>query len=443
MFDRRTPTPKLAAAALEGMTAPGSATPAGPTTPSVWALITGQATGTNRYAWAQVNDGDTPGLGEGGVTFFRANLADDFAATGGSGESEMPAYEINGRTDVPTDGTVRVRLWPAGDGTYYVFRYVPVTPFVRPAVGIGGGTDDRIVRWDGTGVPQIQDSFAQLDDEGVLKLYRVTSPGATDAYVEIGAYLGGTVQSAAVSAVAKTTLGDPLTMSMGVDNSGLASLETPSNTVLWATGFVDLDFASIVDYEVRCPVFRSFDCKFGQGPQRSSEGVAEIVVSKDGAVSSLGGVLVVTGADPGLAYRYGLTSEGADWLGTGDGVTPLGPGAKAYGGIITATGSGDFGTVTDFLFTNANGVSGSVSSGTTTPTLALTLGDITPTSVAATNNVSAGGTLTAAGNITTSGGQFNGSGAGLTNLDAGQLTGQAPFGAIPPGMMAMMAAYGG
>lgn len=81
----------------------------------LWAKVTGQAAGTNRYAWEQIDDGDTAA--------FDVGLSAEFAATGTSAVEGAPAYEINGLTTVPT-GT-RVRLHPAGDLTYYVFEYAP------------------------------------------------------------------------------------------------------------------------------------------------------------------------------------------------------------------------------------------------------------------------------------------------------------------------------
>lgn len=78
-----------------------------------WAKITGRASGTSRYAWTQVDEGDTAA--------FDAGLADGFAATGTSAAEGAPAYEINGVTGVPTGS--RVLLYPAGDLTYYVFAY--------------------------------------------------------------------------------------------------------------------------------------------------------------------------------------------------------------------------------------------------------------------------------------------------------------------------------
>jgi len=118
----------------------------------------------------------------------------------------------------------------------------------------------------------------------------------------------------------------------------------------------------------------------------------------------------------------------------------LAPGMPVRGGIITGAGSGTFGTVTNVSVVTANGVSGTVTNPSTTPAITITLGAITPTSVAATgalsgttlttsgNIATTGGTISASGNITTTGGQFTGSGAGLTSIPAGQLTGTLDLG---------------
>lgn len=79
----------------------------------LWVKITGQAAGTNRYAWEQIDEGDTAA--------FDVGLAGEFAATGTSAADGAPTYEINGNTAVPVGR--RVRIWPAGDQTYYVFEY--------------------------------------------------------------------------------------------------------------------------------------------------------------------------------------------------------------------------------------------------------------------------------------------------------------------------------
>ena len=69
----------------------------------------------------------------------------------------------------------------------------------------------------------------------------------------------------------------------------------------------------------------------------------------------------------------------------------IGSGLSFAGGTLSSTGSG--GTVTSFSFTNANGVTGTVTNSTTTPTLSLSLGAITPSSVST-------GALTATGTTT-------------------------------------------
>lgn len=101
---------------MVGGLTPGGDHIATPQPGALWAKITGQATGTNRYAWTQIDDGDTAA--------FDTGLADSFAATGTSAATGAPAYEINGRTGVAV-GT-RVLLYPAGDLTFYVFAS-PVT----------------------------------------------------------------------------------------------------------------------------------------------------------------------------------------------------------------------------------------------------------------------------------------------------------------------------
>ena len=89
---------------------------------------------------------------------------------------------------------------------------------------------------------------------------------------------------------------------------------------------------------------------------------------------------------------------------------PLGFGLSFSGGALTATGG--TGTVTSVSVTTANGVSGSVATATTTPAISLTLGAITPSSVAASGAVSGSNlsgtntgdqTITLTGDVTGSG----------------------------------------
>ena len=71
---------------------------------------------------------------------------------------------------------------------------------------------------------------------------------------------------------------------------------------------------------------------------------------------------------------------------------PQGPAGPA--GPAGPPGPAGSGTVTSVSVVSANGVSGSVANPTTTPAITLALGAITPTSVAASGAVSAGGTVT-------------------------------------------------
>lgn len=89
-----------------------------------------------------------------------------------------------------------------------------------------------------------------------------------------------------------------------------------------------------------------------------------------------------------------------------------------------AGGSADSGTVSSVSVTTANGVSGTVATATSTPAISLTLGAITPSSVSATGNVSAGGDITVTGNDLVFGGtsslRDNGSGAVTLASASGQ-----------------------
>ena len=70
------------------------------------------------------------------------------------------------------------------------------------------------------------------------------------------------------------------------------------------------------------------------------------------------------------------------------------PGPAGPAGPAGPPGPAGSGTVTDVSVVTANGVSGSVATSTTTPAISLTLGAITPTSVAASGAISAGATVT-------------------------------------------------
>ena len=99
-----------------------------------------------------------------------------------------------------------------------------------------------------------------------------------------------------------------------------------------------------------------------------------------------------------------------------------------------SAGGGGSGTVTSVSVVTANGVSGSVATATTTPAITLTLGAITPTSVAASGTVTGSNlsgtntgnqTITLTGNVTGSG-----TGSFATTIAAGAVTNAMLAGSI-------------
>ena len=76
-----------------------------------WVEITGRAAGTNRYSWEQLDDTDTtippvPGA---------------FAMSGTSDAAGWPAYEVEGRADVPAGAKVLAHV--SASGKFWWFRY--------------------------------------------------------------------------------------------------------------------------------------------------------------------------------------------------------------------------------------------------------------------------------------------------------------------------------
>jgi hypothetical protein len=101
---------------------------------------------------------------------------------------------------------------------------------------------------------------------------------------------------------------------------------------------------------------------------------------------------------------------------------------------VTGGGGGGSGTVTSVSVTTANGVSGSVANPTTTPAITLSLGAITPASVAASGNVSGAnlsGTNTGDQTVVLSG-DVSGSGTGpiTTAIGSGKVTNAMLAGSI-------------
>ena len=110
----------------------------------------------------------------------------------------------------------------------------------------------------------------------------------------------------------------------------------------------------------------------------------------DGPVTSVGNLTTIIDKAvtlPMMAdFKAGsLMGNSALTNGTPEAIS-VGAGLTLIDGKLTASGLG--GTVKTVSVTTLNGVSGTVANPTTTPAITLTLGDITPTSVAATGTVS-------------------------------------------------------
>lgn len=101
---------------------------------SFWAKITDAVIdgGVTQYAFEQIDETDL-------VTPFDIGLSDGFAIVGDTATNGSPAYEANNNPSVPIGA--RVRVWPAGDLTYYMFAYdagasapsIWKTPYFRAA----------------------------------------------------------------------------------------------------------------------------------------------------------------------------------------------------------------------------------------------------------------------------------------------------------------------
>lgn len=146
----------------------------------IWAKITGQASGTNRYAWTQVDEGDT--------SDFDTGLSEGFAAAGTSDAAGAPAYEINQRTDVPT--STRVQLWPAGDGSFYLFAAPPTT---APLAFVGAHVTNAGAQTVATATPttltfDTEDYDTSAFHSTSSNTSRLTIPAGLGGYYRVGAF---------------------------------------------------------------------------------------------------------------------------------------------------------------------------------------------------------------------------------------------------------------
>lgn len=171
----------------------------------------------------------------------------------------------------------------------------------------------------------------------------------------------------------------------------------------------------------------------GSGSYTPGPGISIVagVIANIGVLSAIGTAaqIVVSGATGNVTFSLpsavtisGLMTAGS-FAGSGAAITALDAGNLGSGTVPTArmgsgtassstylrgdntwaTPAGGGGTVTTVSIVTANGISGSVATATTTPAITLTLGAITPSSVAATGAISSGAGITAVNDITTTG----------------------------------------
>lgn len=173
-----------------------------------WAKITGNAAGTNRYSWEQIDTGDTAA--------FDVGLADGFAATGTTAATGACAYEVNGRTDIATD--TRVLLYPAGDLTYYLFA--------APATGGGSATVSFASSYLASDYAITAD--ATWEDVGVS----VSLPAAGKYMIWGLAHCGISVSDFSGGTAAMIEFRLKLTSAVLVDPAGFLNVEVARTTVV-------------------------------------------------------------------------------------------------------------------------------------------------------------------------------------------------------------------
>lgn len=130
-----------------------------------WAIINNHA-GGNAYGFVRCDDG-VPG-----VPFPELEGADEY----GDGE-DLTAWEANGRTDVPADGSVRVWLEPLRLGPGLAFTYTP-------GGGAGGGTEPSTSTSPG--------SVAGLTESSCIAVTLVARSGACSEIPAQTVYLAST-----------------------------------------------------------------------------------------------------------------------------------------------------------------------------------------------------------------------------------------------------------
>lgn len=253
-------------------------------------------------------------------------------ASGAPTRRDTAGAQFYGAIIPVTNGTTNGdSVWLCSNNTVPTVGSTALT-FVKIGPLLGSGTDNRLVRWDGTGA--IQDSTATLSDAGDL-----TVPG--------------TSYSNAFITIAGTT-----TPGFYVRNDGYAEADYFGNSLTWRANSV---------------------------PAGGSGGESAVYLALHGFGATDADDLAIQATVGG---RGGFYLRTVYWLGTTgpkfavdnasgvrqDGVTgTIAPGAVVTGGIVTGLGSGSYvGTADDNDFTGANTFAAVTINGTLTSTSAAT-----------------------------------------------------------------------
>jgi len=202
----------------------------------------------------------------------------------------------------------------------------------------GSGTDNRVVRWDGTSA--IQGSTAVLNDSGALLLSDISGPSSTQREMTVRTYASGGSQFAALEGRVSGSGGTYQDYRLGFTANSTGNIST------MFLGFGDATFG----YN---------DGLTYTSPTNSGDG--ELFVGSDGAGAvyatavKLGGSVAaavqignrnVSGSIQNLLVSFGAGTAGYSATLSGvayDGYTGTpGPGFTTVGGLVVSGGSGSF-----------------------------------------------------------------------------------------------------
>lgn len=165
-----------------------------------WAVIESRYAPANSYGFTRVDDGDDgayPPLTSTTLT--------------GDGQ-DVPAWEVNGRTDVPTDGSVKVWMEPNKLGKGYTFCY-------DAGGGGGGGTIGETVAYTTSFVANIGAFTSGVYGDIVTNALTLTTLGRWEVTLNVNATIitaTGTTVPADIHAKVIQSSGDTFSMETGV-----------------------------------------------------------------------------------------------------------------------------------------------------------------------------------------------------------------------------------